>query len=203
MNTPETDFDFSVDPFTQFNKYFSTIEKQIAKDPNAMSLATVGKDGFPSVRTVLFKGLVRNGFSFYTNYHSHKSQDLQLNSKASLLFYWPTTDQQVRVSGLVEKLTEQESDAYFASRARISQIGAWASQQSEKVSGVEELAQAVAEYEKKYPNQVPRPPHWGGYVVKPLQIEFWFARQGRLHERYIYEKQSLEDKSWKTYMKFP
>lgn len=196
-------FDVQLDPFENFLKVYSRAQKIISKDPNAMQLATVSREARPSLRTVLYKGLVRGGFSFYTNYKSQKGDELAANPAASLLFYWRELDMQVRIDGVVDKLTEQESDDYFATRARISQIGAWASAQSEHIQSHEELEKKHAEFEKKFANgKVPRPPYWGGYRLLPMKIEFWFSREGRLHERYVYERQSLES-PWKTYMKSP
>ena len=196
-------FDFQRDPFDHFQEQFSIAQKKIPKDPNAMSLATVSPEGQPSVRTVLFKGLVRNGFSFYTNYESPKARDLISARKAGLLFYWPALDQQIRIDGLVEKLTGEESDQYFATRPRLSQLGAWASHQSQKIANHEELEKRVAELDRNYAGQnVPRPPHWGGFHVLPLKIEFWFAREGRLHERYVYERKDLAS-PWQTSMRSP
>lgn len=196
-------FDVSLDPFENFEKIYSRAKSLIAKDPNAMQLATVSESDAPSLRTVLYKGMVRDGFSFYTNYESQKGKELAKNPKTSLLFYWPELDAQVRIDGVADKLTESESDEYFATRARISQIGAWASAQSREIPNHEELEKRHAELEQKFANgKVPRPPYWGGYRVLPLRIEFWFSREGRLHERYVYERSS-PDAAWKTYMKSP
>lgn len=196
-------FDVQLDPFENFLKVYSQAQKLISKDPNAMQLATVNHEARPSLRTVLYKGLVRGGFSFYTNYNSQKGKELAANPQASLLFYWRELDMQVRIDGVTDKLTDQESDEYFATRARISQIGAWASAQSETIRNHEELEKKHAELEKKFAkSKVPRPPYWGGYRVLPLKIEFWFSREGRLHERYVYERISLEA-AWSTSMKSP
>ncbi len=196
-------FDFSRDPFQHFQDLYRQAEGQIPKDPNAMSLATVSREGTPSVRTVLFKGLVRGGFSFYTNYESPKAMDLLSSGKAALLFFWPAMDVQVRITGSVEKLTRQESESYFATRPRLSQLGAWASAQSQKIGSLEELEKKVKDLEVKYAGQsIPCPPHWGGFHVLPLKIEFWFGRQGRLHERYVYERQNLQS-PWETSVRSP
>jgi pyridoxamine 5'-phosphate oxidase len=196
-------FDFSRDPFQNFLDLFEQAKKEIPKDPNAMSLATSTSSGTPSVRTVLFKGLVRGGFSFYTNYESQKSKELMATGKAALLFYWPPMDLQIRIEGLVEKLTAEESANYFKTRPRLSQLGAWSSYQSQKISSHEEIEKRVTEYENKFVNQeVPCPPFWGGFHVLPLTIEFWFARQGRLHDRYIYQRPDLSA-PWQTSMKAP
>lgn len=170
-------FDFQKDPFEHFSELFSDAKLKIPKDPNAMSLATVSKEGVPSVRTVLFKGLVRDGFSFYTNYESPKAQDLIATEKAALLFYWPSLDMQIRLQGPVKKLMREESEKYFSTRPRLSQLGAWASHQSQKIKDHEELEQRVKDFDQKFANQnVPCPPYWGGFHLLPLKFEFWFAR---------------------------
>lgn len=196
-------FDFSLDPFAHFQEQFSQAQKLISKDPNAVSLATVSESGQPSVRTVLFKGLVRGGFSFYTNYESAKAQDLLFAKKAAMLFYWPVMDVQVRLEGVVEKLTRAESEAYFNTRARLSQLGAWASRQSQKITDHETLERRVQELDKQFEGQsIPCPNNWGGFHLLPLKFEFWFARNGRLHERYVYERESLTA-PWETSMRSP
>jgi len=196
-------FDFKTDPFVHFEELFNEAQSKISKDPNAMSLATVSKAGVPSVRTVLFKGLIRKGFSFYTNYESPKAQDLIETGKAALLFYWPSLETQIRLEGLAAKLTRAESESYFASRPRLSQLGAWASHQSQKIKDHEELERRVIAFEEKFKGQnVPCPPYWGGFHLLPLKFEFWFARSGRLHERYVFERQELEG-SWETSTRSP
>ena len=196
-------FLFEKDPFENFLELFKNVEKQITKDPNAMSLATVSADGTPSVRTVLYKGMVRQGFSFYTNYESQKAQELIASGKAAALFFWAPLEMQVRIDGVVEKLTRAESEAYFKTRARISQIGAWASHQSQKISSHDVIDARAAELEKQYHGQeIPCPPHWGGFHILPLKIEFWFGRQGRMHDRFVYERASLST-PWTRYMKAP
>lgn len=199
----DLNFDFKKDPFDNFSELFLLAQKHISKDPNAMSLATCDLNGVPSVRTVLFKGVIRGGFSFYTNYESQKSEELLQTGKAALLFYWPVMDVQVRVTGNIEKLTRQESESYFQTRPRLSQLGAWASRQSHQLSSYEELQARVEEFDKKFANQnIPCPEHWGGFHVLPLEIEFWFGHQGRLHERYVYQRSDL-DKAWQQLQKFP
>ncbi len=195
---------FSInDPFEHFQKLFADAEKKVLKDPNAMQLATVDENGQPSVRTVLMKGIVRGGFSFYTNFRSRKSQNILHHSRVALNFYWPALDQQIRIEGLAEKMTDQESNAYFQTRPRLSQIGAWASDQSQPIPGEEFLAKKVSDLEKKYlGKEIPRPPHWGGFIVKPLRFEFWFGREGRLHDRFVYSRNDLEA-VWKNEMLSP
>lgn len=196
-------FDFQIDPFEHFTQLFREAETKVQKDPNAMSLATVSKDCVPAVRTVLFKGLVRGGFSFYTNYESPKGQDLISTKIAALLFYWPVMDTQIRITGPVEKLTRQESEAYFASRPRLSQLGAWASSQSQKIKDHDELEKRVKEFDEKFKGKdIPCPSHWGGFHVLPLKFEFWFARSGRLHERYVYERKTLNS-DWENSVRSP
>ncbi|MEZ0391309.1 MAG: pyridoxamine 5'-phosphate oxidase [Pseudobdellovibrionaceae bacterium] len=196
-------FDFKLDPFKHFELLFAEAAAKIPKDSNAMSLATVSAEGVPSARTVLFKGIVRNGFSFYTNYESPKARDLISTKKAALLFFWPSLDRQIRLEGAVEKLTREESEVYFETRPRLSQLGAWASHQSEKIKDHEELERRVQEFDQKFQNQkVPCPPYWGGFHLLPLKFEFWFARSGRLHERYVFERADLQS-SWETSVRSP
>jgi len=196
-------FDFKKDPLEHFDFLISEAKKHITKDHNAMALATCSKDGTPSVRTVLFKGMVRGGFSFYTNYDSQKSHELLETKKAAALFFWAPLEEQIRIEGVVEKLTREESEAYFKTRARLSQIGAWASEQSHRIAHFDDLQQKVHDLEHRFKGQdVPCPPNWGGFRLVPLRMEFWFGRSGRLHERYVYERASVQD-AWKTYMKSP
>jgi pyridoxamine 5'-phosphate oxidase len=196
-------FQFELDPIENFLRVFACVEKMVVKDPNAMSLATVSKDGFPSQRTVLFKGLIRGGFTFFSNYQSSKAKDMEIHPQVSLLFFWPTLEMQIKIKGAVEKISEAESEAYFSSRPRLSQIGAWASKQSSVIPNFDYLQEKVLELEKKYQDQViPKPPHWGGYRVEPTMMEFWFGRMGRLHERYVFERNSPHD-SWERYLKSP
>jgi len=197
-------FDLKIDPFVHFERELKKAETLNIKDFNAMSLATCGLNSGPSLRTVLFKGVVREGFSFYTNYGSQKSQEMLANPKASLLFFWTQLEQQIRIEGIVQKLTREESEKYFASRPRLSQIGAWASTQSEIIPNAEYLADKVRALEAKYHDQlIPCPPFWGGWHLLPLNIEFWFGRQGRLHDRYVYSRDSVSEKNWQTVMKSP
>ncbi|MCE3009774.1 MAG: pyridoxamine 5'-phosphate oxidase [Proteobacteria bacterium] len=201
-------FDLNQNPFDHFKALFAEAEIKVPKDPNAMSLATVGPDGAPSLRTVLFKGLTDNGFIFYTNYESQKGTEIEAHPRVSLLFFWSVMDLQVRIQGTVTKLSAEKSDEYFKSRPRLSQIGAWASAQSQKIFSIQQLEEQVKSFEAKFQGlPIPRPPHWGGFEVIPWQIEFWFGKQGRLHERYVYER-SLSDArhgiaQWEAYMKSP
>lgn len=197
-------FDLHLDPFVHFEREFKNAESKGFKDVNGMSLATCGLDLTPSVRTVLFKGIVRGGFSFYTNYNSQKSKELEQNPKSSILFFWTHLDQQIRIDGLAQKLNRAESEAYFKSRPRLSQIGAWSSAQSEKIPGPGFLAEQVKNNELKFQGmEIPCPPHWGGWHILPLKIEFWFGQQGRLHDRFVYARDSIEQSKWSSFMKSP
>jgi pyridoxamine 5'-phosphate oxidase len=181
-----------MDPIEEFRALFAqaqTVDRDRLPDPTAMSLATVSPDGAPSVRVVLLKGVDERGFVFFTNLESRKGRELIATPRAALCFYWAAIDTQIRVEGTVEAVSEAEADAYFASRARESQIGAWASQQSETLASMDELRQRVSAVEARYANQpVPRPPHWSGLRVKPSSIEFWDAGEHRLHERRRFER---------------
>ena len=184
MFNPSTD-----DPFELFNQWYDDASKSEINDPNAMSLATVGENSMPSVRIVLLKSHNRNGFVFYTNLKSRKGAELSENPHAAIAFHWKTIRRQVRIEGRTESVTKNEADEYFQSRARISQIGAWASQQSQPLDSREQLLNAVKSLEKKYENvSIPRPPHWGGLRLRPTRIEFWHDGEFRLHDRFIFEK---------------
>ena len=177
------------DPINQFKLWFDDAVASGMKLPEAMTLATATPDGTPSARVVLLKSVDTDGFVFYTNYRSAKAHDLEANPAAALVFYWSQFDRQVRVQGMVEHVTPEESQAYFRTRPRESQIGAWASPQSEVIENRETLEARVAELEQLYSDrEVERPEHWGGYRVKPTRIEFWKGRLGRLHDRIVYER---------------
>lgn len=198
-------FDFKKDPFENFLESYKEAQLKGVPDANAMALATVNKENQPSVRIVFFKDFFEKdqdkGFCFYTNYHGRKAQDMQDNPKVSANFFWPHLDHQIRIEGQVEKLPRELSEKYFATRPRMSQIGAWASAQSEVISSYDDLVKRTKEVEEKYKNQiVPCPPHWGGYALFPHEIEFWFGKTGRLHERYVYHKNGS---SWDRFMRSP
>ena len=177
-------------PVKQFRRWFDDAIASGMKLPEAMTLATATRDGKPSARVVLLKEVDDKGFVFYTNYQSAKARDLDTNPQAALVFYWPQFDRQVRVEGTVERTSPEESQAYFATRPRESQIGAWASPQSEVIAGRDALEWRVAELERLYcDREVACPQHWGGYRLTPEKIEFWKGRLGRLHDRIVYQRQ--------------
>ncbi len=167
-----------------FNSWLELAKDNIEKDYNAMTLCTVGLDGFPVSRIVLLRGVTDEGLVFYTNYNSDKGQEIASDFKVSVNFFWRELEKQVRVNGLAKKLTPRESDEYFKSRPRKSQIGAWVSDQSSIIKSRDELNAKQKELEEKFEGrEVPRPEHWGGFVIKPVSFEFWQGRSGRLHDR--------------------
>jgi pyridoxamine 5'-phosphate oxidase len=175
------------DPFALFDAWFAEAEASEPNDPNAMALATADADGRPSVRMVLLKGHGPDGFVFYTNREGRKAADLLANPQAALLFHWKSLRRQVRIEGAVSLATDAESDAYFASRSRDSQLGAWASDQSRPLDTRETFEARVTDARARFEGtDVPRPPHWGGYRVVPDRIEFWQDREARLHERRLF-----------------
>jgi pyridoxamine 5'-phosphate oxidase len=176
------------DPLKQFATWYDEVLAAGVSEQDAisMTLATATKNGRTSARVVLLKGVDDNGFVFYTNYQSRKGRDLAENPRACLLFYWPKVWRQVRIEGTVAKVSEPESDEYFQTRPLGSKLGAWASNQSEIVDSRETLERHFAEIEQRFGENVPRPPHWGGYRLKPSAIEFWQGRENRLHDRLRY-----------------
>jgi pyridoxamine 5'-phosphate oxidase len=191
----------ATDPLALFDDWLEEATSSELNDPNAMSLATATADGRPSVRIVLLKGRDERGFSFFTNGESRKGRELRANQRAALCFHWKSWQRQVRVEGAISELPPADVDAYFRRRHRMSQIGAWASQQSRPLTSREELMALTAEYEKQFPEEVPRPPYWTGFVLKPERIEFWQERDFRLHDRFVFS--SSEGGSWVKQRLFP
>jgi pyridoxamine 5'-phosphate oxidase len=190
-----------LDPIEQFRAWMVDAEQSEPNDPNAMTLATCTPDGVPSARMVLLKGVDDRGFLFYTNLGSAKATELAANPRAALCFHWKSLRRQVRVSGPVGPVSDAEADAYFATRARISQLGAWASKQSRPLKGRFELEARVAKYTARFSiGSVPRPPFWSGFCVAPDVIEFWEDRPFRLHMRYVYRR---SEKGWDTEELYP
>ena len=182
-------------PIKQFEEWFQAAIDAKLPLPEAMSLATVNREGKPSARMVLLKQVDQSGFVFFTNYRSSKAKELETNANAALVFFWPQLERQVRVEGTVTKTSAEESQEYFASRPRGSQIGAWASPQSQVIATRAELEQRQAELEELYRGrEVEWPEHWGGFCLRPDRIEFWKGRSDRLHDRLLYERQP--DESW-------
>lgn len=189
----------SVDPnpLKQFELWFLEAYKSEGEEANAFTLATIGLDGFPGARIVLLKLYAEDGFSFFTNYNSLKAKELDAHPVASMTFHWRSLERQVRIRGSVSKLDPILSDEYYSSRPRESQIGAWASPQSERISGRDQLNEKYEFYAEKFEgnNHIPRPPYWGGYQLKPNRIEFWQGRPNRLHDRILFE---LKNDQWVT-----
>jgi pyridoxamine 5'-phosphate oxidase len=187
-----TDITPTSEPIELFREWFAEAKQREVNDPDAMALATVDARGLPDVRMVLLKGVDESGFVFYTNLESAKGEELAANPQAALCFHWKSLERQVRVRGPVIAVSAEEADAYFATRPKDSQIGAWASRQSRPLEGRFALEKEVARYAAKYAlSSVPRPPHWSGFRVQPLAIEFWRARAFRLHERLRYRRETL------------
>lgn len=190
-------------PFGLFAEWFALAETKEPNDANAMSLATVDADGLPNVRMVLLKGYDPKGFVFYTNFESAKGRELLGAKKAAVCFHWKSIRRQIRIRGTVTTVSDAEADAYFASRPKDSQIGAWASRQSRALKGRFELETEVAKYAAKYGlTKVPRPPHWSGFRLAPVEFEFWRDRPFRLHDRLVYRRDG-ENGPWRTERLFP
>ena len=191
----------NTDPFVLFKQWFEEAQETEINDPDAIALASVDKTGMPSVRMVLLKEILPEGFVFYTNYTSRKSGELLATGKAAFVLHWKSLRRQIRVTGLVEQVPADQSDAYFQTRSRGSRIGAWASQQSQPLNSRAELAEAVSRIEDTYADGVPRPPHWGGFLIRPAEIEFWADGEFRLHDRFRFTQDS--DGAWLSQRLYP
>lgn len=197
------DFVLAQDPFALFAAWFEEARSSEPEDPNAMALATVDASGLPDVRMVLLKDADAQGFVFYTNTESRKGEALAANPKAALAFHWKSLRRQVRVRGLVARVSDDEADAYFQSRARMSRIGAWASIQSRPLKDRATFEARIAEITSQYEGiEIPRPPHWTGFRIMPLSIEFWADRPFRLHDRVIFTRQAANE-PWVSQRLYP
>lgn len=197
------DFAKANEPFALFALWFEQAQSHEPNDPNAMSLATVDTDGLPNVRMVLLKEVDENGFVFYTNLDSAKGAELKANARAALCFHWKSLRRQIRIRGEIEPVGKEEADAYYASRARASRIGAWASQQSRPLEGRFALEKAIAKFTAKYgAGIIPRPSYWSGFRLAPLEIEFWHDRPFRLHDRIVFRRDSSK-KKWSKLRLYP
>ncbi len=191
-----TEKEVKQDPIKQFDKWFNEAVTANIHEPNAMTLATATNDGRPSARIVLLKGFNNDGFMFYTNYLSRKGKEMAKNPLVSVVFFWGGLERQVRIEGIIEKLSREQSEAYFHSRPKKSQLGAVASAQSQEIEGRKELEAKMAELEIQYADkEVPKPSYWGGYIIKPRIVEFWQGRRSRLHDRIVYKK--IDNNNWK------
>jgi pyridoxamine 5'-phosphate oxidase len=195
ISIPIDESSVDVDPIRQFDLWFDEVLNAGQPDPEAMTLSTTTADGVVSARVVLLRDFDQRGFVFFTNYNSRKARELAANPRAALTFFWFSHDRQVRIEGTVEKITKQESEEYFQTRPRGSQLGAWASPQSDEISDRHVLEESMDEIERRFQNMpVPCPPFWGGYRVRPEKIEFWQGRVNRLHDRILY---TLHDSVWR------
>ena len=191
-----------IDPIPLFKKWLSEAEKTEPRDPNAMQLATVAKNGMPSVRTVLLKDIINGNFVFYTNYESRKSNEILDTSKGAICFYWKSLNRQVRLVGSIKKVSDEISDNYYKSRSRGSRIGAWSSKQSRELDSRNTLMEEVKAFEAKYPNNIPRPNFWGGFALTPIEFEFWEDGDFRLHNRFILKPTEKKDQ-WTAKRYYP
>jgi pyridoxamine 5'-phosphate oxidase len=195
VSQPFNESQVAGDPITQFKRWFDEAARSEQPDVEAMTLSTATPDGRVAARIVLLKGCDDRGFVFFTNYESRKSREMMNNSQVALTFYWSALHRQVRIEGVAEKTSPEESEEYFQTRPRDSQIGAWASPQSEEIANREELERRVDEIEARFKNRLVNcPPFWGGFRVKPERIEFWQGRESRLHDRILY---TLHDTEWR------
>lgn len=196
------ELDKIVDPILLFKNWLSEAEKNEIRDPNAMQLATVSKNGMPSVRTVLLKDIIDTSFVFYTNYESRKSNEINETAKGAICFYWKSLNRQVRLTGSINKVSDQVSDKYYQSRSRGSRIGAWASKQSRELESREVLMEKVKLLESKYDENIPRPMFWGGFALKPDEFEFWEDGDFRLHDRFVLKPTALKNE-WTAKRYYP
>ncbi len=200
---PADDFLTATDPLSLFSSWMGDAEQSEPNDPNAMALASVDGDGLPNVRMVLLKGIDEAGFVFYTNFESAKGRELLGNGKAALMFHWKSLRRQIRLRGPVSRVSADEANAYFESRPRGSRIGAWASQQSRELESRFALEKAVAKFGTKFGlGKVPRPDHWSGFRLVPVEIEFWHDRPFRLHDRLVFRREAEGD-DWQRAILYP
>ena len=187
-------------PIDLFSAWFEEAKKSEINDPQAMSFSSVSEDGYPSVRMVLLRNFDKRGFVFFTNYNSRKAKEIEINANGALCFHWKSIRRQVRAIGRVEKVSDNESDEYYFSRPLGSQIGAWASRQSEHLESREKLMKKVQKYEKKFTDKPPRPPFWGGFRLVPQEMEFWSDGKFRLHDRFNFK---LVEEEWRINRLYP
>ena len=196
------ELDKIVDPTLLFKNWLSEAEQNEIRDPNAMQLATVSKTGMPSVRTVLLKDIIDGAFIFYTNYESRKSNEINETAKGAICFYWKSLNRQVRLTGSINKVSDEVSDKYYQSRSRGSRIGAWASKQSRELESREVLMEKVKLLESKHDKDIPRPTFWGGFALKPDEFEFWEDGDFRLHDRFILKPTKIKNE-WTAKRYYP